>query len=190
MNTITEIQNATRKGASTLHNDCISRFKMIRAENWENAIVGTLERNSFSSKFDELKLMVIGLFDILIITETTFDDSFPEVEFFIDSFSMPYMSDRNRNEGGHTIYIREGISSNMLTKHNLLENKEAGFIELNFRKCKWLFCARYRPPSQNRTYFSLNIDTGLDVCSTYERVAVANDFNEQLVEILFDSLLY
>ena len=69
MNTITEIQNATRKGASTLHNDCISRFKMIRAENWENAIVGTLDRNSFSSKFDELKLMVIGLFDILTITE-------------------------------------------------------------------------------------------------------------------------
>ena len=33
MNTKPETQNNTFKGASELHNDCISKFKMIRAEN-------------------------------------------------------------------------------------------------------------------------------------------------------------
>ena len=47
------------------------------------------------------------------------------------------------------IYFRDHIPSKMLTKHNLLEDIEAVFIDLNFRKCKWLLCATYGPPSQN-----------------------------------------
>ena len=42
-----------------LHNDCISRFKMIRAENFDNMTMGILNINSISSKCDEFKLMVI-----------------------------------------------------------------------------------------------------------------------------------
>ena len=41
-------------------------------------------------------------------------------------------------EGGLMIYVRDNIPRKMLTKHDLLEDIEATFIELNFWKCKWL----------------------------------------------------
>ena len=149
MNAKPETQNTTFKGASKLHNDCISRFKMIRAENFDNIIVGTLNINSASLKFDEFKLMVSGYFDVIIVTETKLDDSFPKVQFCIDGFSIPYRLDRNTNGGGLMIYVRDDTPSKMLAKHNLPEDIEAVFIELNFRKCKWLLCATYRAPSQH-----------------------------------------
>ena len=41
---------------------------MIGAENLENVILGTLNINSFSSKFDEFELIVSVLFYIIIVT--------------------------------------------------------------------------------------------------------------------------
>ena len=75
MNSKPETQNTTFKGAPKLHNNCISRFKMIWAENFDNIIVGTLNINSISPKFDEFKLMVSDYFDVIIVTETKLDDS-------------------------------------------------------------------------------------------------------------------
>ena len=97
MNAKPETQNTTFMGASKLHNNCISRFKIIRAENFDNIIVGTLNINSISPKFDEFKLMVSGFFDVVIVTETKLDDSFPKAQFCIDGFYIPYRLDRNRN---------------------------------------------------------------------------------------------
>ena len=190
MNAKPETQNTTFKGASKLHNNCISRFKIIRAESFDSIIVEILDINSISPKFDQFKLMVSGYFNVMIVTETKLDDSFPKAQFCIDGFSIPYRLDRNRNGGGLMIYVRDDIPSKMLTKHNLPEDIEAAFIELNFRKCKWLLCATYRAPSQNHNYFFDNIDKGLDVYSTYERVALAGDFNAQVGEKSFDAFLY
>ena len=58
MNAKPKTQNTTFKWASKLQVDCISRFKMIRADNLDNIIVGTLNINSILPKFDEFKLMV------------------------------------------------------------------------------------------------------------------------------------
>ena len=163
---------------------------MIREENFDNIMVETLNINSISPKFDEFKLMVNGYFDVIIVTETKLDDSFPKAQFCIDGFSIPYRLDRNRNGGGLMIYVRDDIPSKMLTKHNLPEDIEAAFIELNFRKCKWLLCATYRAPSQNHNYFFDNIDKCLDVYSTNKRVVLASDLNAQVGEKSFDTFLY
>ena len=109
MNAKPETQNITLKGASYLHNDCISGFKIIRAENFDYVIVRTLNMNSISSKFDEFKLMVS------------------------DGYSIPYKSDRNRNGEALMIYVRDDIPSKMLTKYSLLEDIEAAFIDLNLK---------------------------------------------------------
>ena len=57
------------------------RDKMIRGENVDNIVVGTVNINSISPKFDEFKLMVSGYFDVIIVTETKLDDSFPKAQF-------------------------------------------------------------------------------------------------------------
>ena len=68
---------------------------MIRAENFNNIIVGALNINSISPKFYEFKLIVSGYFDVIIVTETKLDGSFPKALFCIDGFSIPYRLDRN-----------------------------------------------------------------------------------------------
>ena len=88
---------------------------MIRAENFDNIIVGTFNINSISPKFDEFKLMVSGYFDVIVVTETKLDDSFPKMQFSIDDFSIPYRLDRNRNGGGFMIYVQDDIPSIMLS---------------------------------------------------------------------------
>ena len=136
------------RSTSTADLDCISRFKEIRTQNFNNVIIGNLNINSLAFKFDELRLLVTGIFDILIITETKLDDTFPLSQFHIDGFSTLYRLDRNRNGGGIIIYIKEDIPSKIVTKNCLRKGIEALFIELNFRKCKWLLCGLYYPSSQ------------------------------------------
>ena len=79
------------------------------------------------------------MLDILItITETKLDNTIPFSQFHIDGYSKPYRLDKNRNEGSIIIYVREDIPNSMLTKHNFPDDIEVLFIELNFRKSKWL----------------------------------------------------
>ena len=63
--------------------------------------------------------------------------TFPVSQFHIDGFSKLYRLDRNRNGDGVIIYVKDDISSKILTKHALPTDIEALFIESNFRKCKW-----------------------------------------------------
>ena len=66
--------------------------------------------------------------DILVITETKLDDTFPLGQFYVDGFTMPYRLDRNRNGGGVIIYVREDIPSKILKKHKLPEDVEGMFV--------------------------------------------------------------
>ena len=85
----------------------------------------------------------------MIINETELDASFPVNQFFINGFSTPYRFDRNRNGGDIIIYVREDITNKMLTKHKFPDDIEVFFIEIIFRKSKWVLCGLYYPLSQS-----------------------------------------
>ena len=51
----------------------------------------------------------------------------------------------------------------MLTKRNFPYNIEDLFIELNFRKSKWLLSEMYHPPAQPDPCFFNTLDKALDV---------------------------
>ena len=140
-------------------------------------IIGTLNINSISSKFDDLKVLISGVFDILIITETKLDETYPISQFHINGYSTPYRLDRNRNGGGVIIYVREDIPSKILRKHFFPNDIEGIFAEINFRKSKWLLCGTYHPPSQSDQYYFDNIDKALDVYCQYEKIMLVGDFN-------------
>ena len=97
-------------------------------------LIGNLNINSTSNKFDQLKLLVRGKFDILVITETKLDSPFPTSQFFIERYSEPYRFDRNRNGGSVLTYVREDLPSKPLTDHKLQHDIEGIFVELNLRK--------------------------------------------------------
>ena len=66
-------------------------------------------------------------------------------QFLVNGFSEPYRVDRNRNGGWVMIYIREDIPSKQIDKHVFPDDMEGLFVELNFRKCKWLLFETYHP---------------------------------------------
>ena len=170
--------------------DSFCKIKKTRIEHVNNVIIGNLNINSFLNKFDELKVPVNGMLNILIITETKLDDTFPVSQFHIDGFSKPYRLDRNRNGGGVIIYVREDIPSKILTKHVLPTDIEALFIELNFRKCKWLLSGIYHPPSQSDEYFFDRLDNALDVHPNYKNILLVGDFNAHIGETSLGTFLY
>ena len=116
-------------------------------------LIGNLNINSISNKFDQLKLLVRGKVDILVITETKLDSTFPTSQFLIESYSEPYRFDRNRNGGGVLIYVPEDIQSKPLMGHKLPHDIEGIFVELNLRKSKRLLFGPYNPPMQSDVYF-------------------------------------
>ena len=164
--------------------------KEMRTQNFSNVIIVNLNIDSLTFEFDELRLVVTGISNILIITETRLEDTFPLSQFHIDDFSTPYRLDRNRNTGGILIYIREDIPGRVVTKHCCPKDIEALFIELNFRKCKWLLCGLYHSTSHKDQYFFDNIDKALDVYSRYEKVILCRDFNSQICENYINTFIY
>ena len=116
--------------------DYLSLLNKIRIENINNVIVGNLNINSLPRKFDDLKVLVTGMVDILIITEATLDNTFPVCQLHIDGYSKLYKLDRNRDGDGIILYVRKDTPNIMLTKYNFPDNIEGLFIELNLRKSK------------------------------------------------------
>ena len=55
-------------------------------ENLKNIIIGQLNINSLRNKFYDLAELMKGKLDILVITETKLDNTFPEKQFFIPGY--------------------------------------------------------------------------------------------------------
>ena len=104
-------------------------------------LIGYLNINSISNKFDQLNFFVRGKADILVITETKLDSIFPTSQLLIEGYSEPYRFDRNRDR------VAFLFLSKPLTDHKLPHNIEGIFVELNLRKNKRFLFGSYYPPS-------------------------------------------
>ena len=108
----------------------------LRLSNVNKVIIVNININSLPAKFDQVKEVILKNVDILVVTETKLDETFPLGQFYVEGLIMPYRLGRNRNGEGVIIYVREDIPSKILEKHNLPHDIEGIFIELNFRKVK------------------------------------------------------
>ena len=86
-------------------------LKNIKNKNANRITIAQLNINSIRNKFDFLKEMVRDNVDILLITETKIDSSFPIAQFQIDGYTTPYRLDRDENGGGILLYVRDDIPS-------------------------------------------------------------------------------
>ena len=70
--------------------------------------------------------------DVLAISETKLDDSFPAGQFKIPGYLTPFRLHRNQNGGGILVFVRE----NFPVKFFSSEEKPiaASFFEFNFHK--------------------------------------------------------
>ena len=161
-----------------LVSDPMIDLRDYRVKHVGKLIFATLNINSLRYKFDELKSLITGNIDVLVVTETKLDHTFPTAQFFIDGYSAPYRLDRNRHGGGVMIYVREDISSKQLTKHTFKDDIEGIFLELNLNKYKLLILGTYHPPNQDNQYFFNSISNSLDLyLREYSRFLLMGDFN-------------
>ena len=90
--------------------DIIDGLKTLRLKFPQNPIIAQININSIRNKFETLVSLVTSDIDILMISETKIDESFPLSQFMIDGFSMPYRRDRNAHGGGILVYFRNNIT--------------------------------------------------------------------------------
>ena len=95
--------------------------------------MGHLNINSVRSKFEALTYIIDNILDLLLISETKQDDSFPTAQFQMIGFSVPYRYDRNAQGGGLLLFIHEDIQSKLLISKSKC-NIETLAVAVNLKK--------------------------------------------------------
>ena len=161
-------------------------LKNLRMKNTNKIIIGHLNINSIRNKFILLADIVKNNIDILLISETKIDESFPRSQFLLKGFSEPLRLDRNSFGGGLLLYVRNDIPAKPL---QLISNKiESIFIELNISNKKWLMAGIYNPKKSLTKQFLSSMEDNINHhLSSYENMILFGDFNcEMNVDVMSD----
>ena len=160
-----------------------SELKSIRAKNVNRLIIAHLNINSIRNKFDLLASNVSGNIDILMLSETKLDESFPTEQFRLKDFAKPFRLDRSCNGGGILLYVREDIPCKFIKLPEFSEKLECFFVEINLRKKKWLLCCSYNPHKSFIVKHLNNLGNVLDrYLPTYDNLLIVGDFNSEVSE--------
>ena len=113
---------------------------------------------------------------MLVNSQTKLDESFPVGQFRILRYASPFRLDRDQHGGGIMAFIREDISTKLLSADT--KPIDVLYTELNFHKRKWLLSCLYNP-NKNKIMNHLDaLRRNLDLyLSEYEHVILLGDFN-------------
>ena len=94
----------------------IKSSSTIRTKNIHNPFITYLNINSLRNNLRCIVSKILP--EILTISETKIDNSFPDAQFFIDGYQNPSKSrkDRTQNGGGLIIFMKKGIPYRRLTE--------------------------------------------------------------------------
>ena len=127
------------------------------------------------NKFSSLQQTVLNKTDILLLSETKIDDSFPNSQFFAEGFKM-YHKDRIKTGGGLLLYVNENLPGKIINSYKFKKNFEIIVFEFSVSNKKWLLLGNYRPPSQNDLSFISELNLALNYFSPIYFVLLS-DFN-------------
>ena len=153
------------------HNTTWTSFDTLVKTHRRNVKIGHINANSIAGfKFHEIKNWLMrGRFDILAISETKLDKTYPDSQFAIQGFRV-CRSDRNIYGSGLMIFVRSDLcftvtkelgdqngidTSNFRTEHIILKVKVAK---------SWLtVMAIYRPPSIPKSQWKFGLSRLFEV---------------------------
>ena len=148
-------------------------LKILRLKYAQNPIIAQININSIRNKFELLVPQIASNIDIVIISETKIDESFPTSQLLIDGFSSPYRLDRNSSGGRILVYFKNNFVTKSLKTISL--SIEAIFIEMNFRSKKWLSCFTYNPNKSLLEHHLNQIQAQLEIlCKNYEHLLITS----------------
>ena len=143
----------------------------------KNLFFGHLNVNSIFNKFVSIQELIKGLFNIVLISETKIDDSFPNAQFKIEGYKN-FRKDRDAFEGGLFFYTNEKLNCRSL--ENCLLNTFMEILQSKLRplNSKWLILGTYKPPFQNEPTYVSEIQKLLTYyLSSHNNILLLGDFN-------------
>ena len=81
------------------------------------------------NKFSSLQQTVSSKTDILLLSETEIEDSFPNSQVFAEGFKM-YREDRTKTGGGLSLSVNKNILGKIIISHKFKENSEINLFIL------------------------------------------------------------
>ena len=120
-------------------------LNIIPQKHSNRLVIAQLNISFLRNKFASLSTMIKDHVDLLLLSETNIDSSFPTAQFYIDGYTI-HRRDRDENGVGLLLYVREDVASALLKTDSEIE---AFYVELTVRKEKWLLCCSYNP---NKTF--------------------------------------
>ena len=158
----------------------IQSAKALRSKNIDKPFIAYLNINSLRNKICDLRSLVFDIMpEVLTVSETKIDDTFPDAQFLIDGYVNPsnLRKDRNNFWGGLITYIKKGIPHRRLPKIEPT-NLEVTCIEITFGKRKWGYVATYRPPDENIKTFFADLTKCLEqITNHYDHIIITGDIN-------------
>ena len=156
-------------------------LQSLRLKNIDRIILGHININSIRHKIGLLGDMIHDRIDILLISETKIDKSFPNEQFRLKGFGDPYRLDRNCDGGGLLLYFRKDITAKPL---KLIDSDiECIFSEVTISKKKWLLIGIYNPHKSQISSFLQSLGKNLGhYYSAYDNVIILGDFNCEMSE--------
>ena len=161
----------------------------LRLKNVDRIIIGHININSVRNKIHLLADMISGKVDIMLISETKLDNTFPKVQFHLQGYSEPSRLDRTAHGGGLLLYVRSDIPIKPLPL--VFGNIECIILEATISKKKWLLIGTYNP---SKSLISKHLQTlEKSIChylSLYDNVIVFGDLNSEIGEEAMDDFCH
>ena len=109
-------------------NDPKSILCNLKEKNIDRPVIGQLNINFIAPKFEPLVNLIKDNIDLLMVSETKVDNSYPSEQFKIEGYSKPIRLDRNCHGGGLMIFPREDLPCHELKSHELPLDIECTFL--------------------------------------------------------------
>ena len=139
-------------------------------------------QTNLRNKFEILASSIAVNLDILMISETKRDESFPVSQFLIPGFENPIRLDRSSTGGGIILYIMEGIPFKLLKSNCLSANTEF-LVEVKINKKNSLLCCSYNPHKALIEKHMNELGKALDIyLHKYDHILLNGDFNSEISE--------
>ena len=190
LNSSTSTDSST---GSCSDDDTWSEYDALIKKHWTNIKIGHVNVDHIAGfKFFEVKYWLLeGKFDILVLSETKLDSSFPDSQFMVTGYRM-CRADRNIHGGGLLVYIRADLCFKVIKDLPNLrlcecERYKTESIVLKVRIAKkWeTIVGIYRPPTSASVPQSL---WKFELSSTLEAITIlpgnyffVGDFNSDML---------
>ena len=122
-------------------------FSDARLKYSSDFLIAHLNINSYQNKFDEMKEIIQKLrIQVMIISETKIDGSYPDAQFAIPGYTPPYRSDRKKGGGGILAYLSSNVICKRLKVPRCYKTIESVVLEIKLKDRQVIVAGLYRFP--------------------------------------------